>query len=446
LQQDKASCEFGGEMSEIEKKREPVTAGPTEDAERSGPLRETVSNPHTPAPGAKERHYGAVAETIRRELMARFSGCLSMEQISDCAHALAVTISQGRNSRHLSGGSNRPTRGIFQRPPRSGIYWISYFDAEGKRHREKIGPQRAAAVDALSQRRREVKEGRYIPPRAGSRITFRELASAAMAQKKLRLAPLSYETDRLRLEQLLPLIGNAPADRLTPNRLEEILARLISMKASSGSTANRYRSLLSSIFSFAVRSGKMTTNPVSRVKRFRENESRLRWLKPDEEKALREAIDSDLNRAEFDLALHTGMRRGEQFDLQWKDVDLERGNLTVRGKTGRRHVVANSSAIAALRKLQEATGSTNYVCQRDAEQKRDLRTWFERARDKAGIEDFRFHDIRHTFASRLVMAGVDIRTVQELLGHKSIVMTMRYAHLAQDHRQSAVEKMAEAAA
>ena len=330
-------------------------------------------------------------------------------------------------------------RGIFERPPRSGIWWISYCDGEGRRHREKAG-RRSAALDALGRRRLEVKEGRFIPPRAGARLTFRDLATAALIQKKLRLAPLSYETDVMRLSKLLPVIGNIPADRLTPNRIEETLAHF--RRSVSSSTANRYRSLLSSIYAFAVRSGRMAANPVKQVKRYRENESRVRWLRPEEEIAIRGVLQSVVHEMEFDLALHTGMRRGEQFGLLWKDVDLERGILTVRGKTGRRHIIANSSAIEALRRLQQITGKEKRVSPAAIEGvKRDWRRWFKDATKKAGVEDFHWHDLRHTFASRLVMAGVDLRTVQELLGHKSIVQTMKYAHLAADHRQAAVEKM-----
>jgi site-specific recombinase XerD len=330
-------------------------------------------------------------------------------------------------------------RGIFERPPRSRVWWISYCDGEGKRHREKIG-SRSAALDALGRRRLEVKEGRYIPPRAGARLTFRDLAIAAMQQKKLRLAPASYETDTLRLKQLLPLIGNLPADRLTPARIEETLAHF--RRTVSSSTVNRFHALISSIYKFAEHAGRIASNPAKKVKRYKENESRIRWLRPEEEAAIRDALVADAHEYEFDLALHTGMRRGEQFGLQWKDVDLERGILTVRGKTGRRHVVANSQAKAALRKLHKLTSDKSHVSpDAGAGVKRDWRRWLEDAAKKAGVKDFHWHDLRHTFASRLVMGGADIRTVQELLGHKNITMTMKYAHLAPDHRLAAAEKM-----
>lgn len=321
--------------------------------------------------------------------------------------------------------------GIFERPPRSGIWWISYYDADGKRHRERAG-RRVSAIDQVTRRRREVREGRFVPPSKGTRLTFRELAKEAMADKKLRLAPGSYENDFLRLRKLLPRIGNVPADRMNSRRIEETMAHL--KKSVSNSTVNRYRSLMSSIYSFAVRSERMAFNPVSKVKPYRENESRLRWLKDDEELVLRAAIANPAHEAEVELALHTGMRRGEQFKLEWANVDLERGLLTVRGKTGRRHVVANHTAIAALKKLKEISGAAKYVCP-DAtdELTRDTRTWFERAVKKAGILNFRFHDLRHTFASRLVMAGVDIKTVQELLGHKNITQTMKYSQIGRAH-------------
>jgi site-specific recombinase XerD len=339
-----------------------------------------------------------------------------------------------------------PIRGIFERPPSSGVWWISYCDGEGKRHREKAG-RRSAALDALGRRRLEVKEGRYIPPRAGARLTFRELAKAAMARKKLRLAPTSYETDNERLQQLLPLIGNLPADRLTPARIEETLAHF--KRRVSGSTVNRFHALISSIYKFAVLAGRIGVNPMSKVKRYKENESRLRWLNGDEEKQIRDALVADSHEMELDLAINTGMRRGEQFWLEWQNVvfgttpdGTEQADLTVHGKTGRRQVKANSAACAALRKLQAITGTKTHVSP-DAREglKRDSRRWLEDAAKKAGVKNFRWHDLRHTFASRLVMNGVDIRTVQELLGHKSITMTMKYAHLAPDSRQSAVERV-----
>jgi site-specific recombinase XerD len=330
--------------------------------------------------------------------------------------------------------------GIFERPPASGVHWVFYRDADGRPHKEKAG-QLAAALELLTRRKKEVKNGSYVPPRQARTWSFRRLADEAIKQKSLRLAALSIETDRIRLGQLSPLIGGIPFDRVTTERIEETLGAL-KRSGLSNSTVNRYRSFISTVFTFALATGRVSANPASRVKRYKENDARVRWLRPEEEDRLRKCISVDYHRWEFDLALHTGMRRGEQFGLKWKDCDLERGILTVKGKTGRRHIVANDTAIGTLKRLSRYTGEKEFVSpDNDGSAQRDWRTWFEHACDEAAVDDFHWHDLRHTFASRLVMAGVDIRTVQELLGHKSIVMTMKYAHLSADHRKAAVAKM-----
>jgi site-specific recombinase XerD len=342
--------------------------------------------------------------------------------------------------------------GIFERPRKSGFFWIDYYDAEGKRHKEKIG-RKSEALQALTRRHKEIADGMYISP-ARAALPFRDLAHAALEYKRLRLAPQSYKSDRLRLGRILPFIGSVPAEQLTPEQLERAFAKLID-GGICGSTANRYRSLISSIYSFALRTGRLKTNPVARVKKFKENESRLRYLLADEEVRLRKYIREHYpqNEDEFDLALYTGMRRGEQFTLKWKDVSLERGVATVRGKTGRRHVVLNSTAKAAIERIhdrceKDAHGNpvNEYVCPETTnEVQRDWRRWLEKSAESAGVKDFHWHDLRHTFASRLVMAGADIRAVQQLLGHKSIVMTMKYAHLSPDHTAEAAEKISRSA-
>jgi site-specific recombinase XerD len=334
--------------------------------------------------------------------------------------------------------------GIFERPPGSGTYWISYADSEGKRRREKSGTKLPAALDLLAQRKKQVKRGDEIEPRQRRVWTFRRLAEEAIRHKELRLAALTIATDRIRLGQLLALIGSTRFDRLTPKKIEEVLGEL-KRSNRSASTVNRYRSFISSVFTYAIKTNRIAMNPVTKVGRYKENEPRVRWMRPEEEKRLRAAFVADAHEWEFDLALHTGMRRGEQFFLEWKNVDLEHGMLTVKGKTGQRHirVDANGPAAAALRRLQQKSGEKQFVCPDNAGNiKRDWRTWFEEALKAARISDFRWHDIRHTYASRLVMAGADIRAVQELLGHKSILQTMKYSHLSPDHLKAAIAKMA----
>lgn len=334
--------------------------------------------------------------------------------------------------------------GLFERPKASGVWHISYCDRAGKRHREKIG-RRSEALEAYTTRKREIREGRFLPPRSSGRsVSFRELARQMMEHNKLRLARRSYEGDLGKLEQLIPMLGSMEAAAIGAPEIQQVLDKLRA-RLNEAST-NRYRSLLSSIFGYGLRMGLIRSNPVGQVKRFKEKPGRVRWLKDEEEKRLREAIRTKYpeREPEFDLALYTGMRRGEQFTLKWENVDLKNGSLTVNGKSGRRNVKVNSSAAAALGNLGSfyLGNQTPYVCpETSSDTQRDWRRWFEDCITIARIPNFRWHDLRHTFASRLVMAGVPLLTVGALLGHKSYKMTERYAHLSQPHLTEAVEKI-----
>ena len=337
----------------------------------------------------------------------------------------------------------RKNVGVQEWPPGSGRFRIDYYDREGRRHREMIGSEKLA-INVYRQRKTEIWEGRFIPKSHKPKTTFKELAETRMAAKKIRLAPASYYSDEKRLKPLVKEFGSMPAEAVTVDKINAFLAKL--KESRSGSTVNRYRSLLSNIFTVGVRSGTVPFNPLSRVDKFRESDSRIRFLDVEEEKALRAAVraQSAEHEAELDLALHTGIRRGEQFGLTWDRVDLERGILTVYGKTGRRFVPVNPVARAAIELLWRASNGSKFVCpDKRSEDQEDWRRWLDEACAAAKIENFRWHDLRHTFASRLVMAGVDLRSIQELLGHKSIVTTQRYAHLSPDHQKANVQKLVE---
>ncbi len=145
------------------------------------------------------------------------------------------------------------------------------------------------------------------------------------------------------------------------------------------------------------------------------------------------------------LALNTGMRQGELLKLKWENVNLERESITIiQSKTLRRKTVAiNQQAQEALNWLQaNRYGELLFMWPwGDPIGKVTVYDAFKKACGRANIDDFRFHDLRHTFASHLVMAGVDLVTVKELLGHKTINMTNRYTHLAQEHKAQAVAKL-----
>jgi integrase len=148
------------------------------------------------------------------------------------------------------------------------------------------------------------------------------------------------------------------------------------------------------------------------------------------------------------LAIDTGLRRGELLPLNWDDVDLERAILTVRGegaKSGRtRHVPLNAEAVWVLREWQGPTRSGLSFPGEDGQQMTHLKSTWTRVAKVAKLRAFRFHDLRHTFASKLVQRGVDLNTVRELLGHSDFSLTLRYAHLAAENKAAAVATLMDA--
>jgi integrase len=142
-------------------------------------------------------------------------------------------------------------------------------------------------------------------------------------------------------------------------------------------------------------------------------------------------------------ALHTGMRKSEQFRLTWDMVDLPRRTITLvntKARSRTRHIRINQTALAALKSIERAE-SNPFVFQAtryDARLK-DPKKWFESCVAEAKITDFHWHDLRHTFISRLVMAGVSLPIVQKLAGHSDPKMTSRYAQLAPKTAQDAVD-------
>lgn len=336
-------------------------------------------------------------------------------------------------------------RGIFERPPGSGKWWICYFDQNGKRRREKAGTK-SAAIMLYRKRKQQVLEGVKLPEKLRRRVVpFEEISQDALEHSKASKVDEAYRIDQWKMKTILGWFRGRSAEEITPQDIE----RKLTVLAESGlkpATQNRYRTLLSLIYSLAIRNGKLFVNPVRSVKRKKENNERVRFLEESEETAIRSKIwelwpDRE---PEFDLALHTGMRRGEQYQLRWQDVDLTRGILNIaRSKHGEaRYIQINSIARSALVRLKQLAGNNIYVCPgRDGSRKRYSRQWFEKVTRDAGVENFHWHDLRHTFASRLVISGVPLRAVQVLMGHKRIETTLRYSHLGEDHLHEAVERL-----
>ena len=256
-------------------------------------------------------------------------------------------------------------------------------------------------------------------------------------QEKQRENPTGYVASaKYRLQLLLDHFGKYNVSEIGLKEIQDFTdGRLETVKPIS---AKRDLGTLQAILSKTHREGHLQAVPP--FPRFRKPKARCRWLSVEEEKRLLVAAMKHLKPI-IAFALDTGGRRGEILGLDWRHVDLVRGTVTfVDTKNGEdRSIRLTDRAKKVLADLEPKQSGPVFTYRGKAIA--SVKHAFDKAKELAGIEDFRFHDLRHTFASRLVQQGVSLYEVMHLTGHKSFVMVQRYAHLAPDFQAEAIAKL-----
>jgi integrase len=246
-------------------------------------------------------------------------------------------------------------------------------------------------------------------------------------------------------------IGEKWKERFKGRRLREITrgdvqgeVSTFALNVKSG-TVNRHLTLLKAFFRDAVDNGAIEKNSAQFVKKLRENNERVRYLTEAEEERLFTELPEKYRPVVL-FAILTGMRRGEIFKLERRDVDLDRRIITVRDpKEGMTKRLPISQSVCALLVSAFKSSANDDPRPGDRVFPFDAHNFVNRVFiptvRRAEIQDFRFHDLRHSFASRLAMKGVDLATIGKLMGHHGIRMTERYAHLTEDRLRAAVETL-----
>jgi integrase len=208
-------------------------------------------------------------------------------------------------------------------------------------------------------------------------------------------------------------------------------------------SVNRDLIVLSQMFSTAILWRQATVNPVDEVELLRVRNARTRFLSDEEEERLLRECGNGLKPVVL-FAVHTGMRRSEITKLTWSDVDMQRGVVRVTAENAKSGEPREVPMDKAVRGLLSSLRPDIILLDAPVFQSSwgraysDVGKVFRYAATRANLRDLHFHDLRHTFASRLVMRRADLFTVQELLGHKDISMTRRYSHLAAAHKRAAI--------
>jgi len=383
--------------------------------------------------------------------------------------------------------------GFILRVQPSGIltYYLVYRTTHGTKKRYRLGRHGSISVtqarDLAKQYSAKTLSGQDVQEDKKKAYREKEKAQAHTLGKFIEhhYAPW-IKTERKRgLETINRL--NLNFSHLMDLPLEEISPRLVEkwrveqqQKGKSPATVNRDITTIKAVLSKAAAWDWLGISPLIKLKPLKTDDMiKVRYLSEDEEKRLLAALEErnkqgilkrisannwrssraydllpSLNEDGFFdylmpmvlLSIHTGLRQGELFSLCWDHVDLNKATITVAGnkaKSGKtRHVPLNSKALYVLKTWNKQCSDHDLVFpNKEGQQMDNVRKSWIRVLKNSNVANFRWHDLRHHFASKLVMAGVDLNTVRELLGHSDLKITLRYAHLAPEHKAEAVSRL-----
>lgn len=371
-------------------------------------------------------------------------------------------------------------------------YYLAYKTADGQGKRFRIGradaltvaqardiatqyaAQLMQGVDIQSARQLERQQAQHARLRTFHGFLEDKYGPWVVAERKTGAATLA------RLRHNFGALGDTALHDITPWLLEKWRSEQLK-RGKARSTANRDITALKAVLSKAVDWGILDKHPLTKLKPFKlDTKGVVRYLSEEEERGLRHALaqrDTQIKAARdrgntwrrerghtempsFSthtygdhltpmvlLSLNTGLRRGEIFRLRWTDINVPMHTLSVQGATAKsgqtRHIPLNREALEVVQawRQQSAPDTALVFPSKNGEPFDNTRKAWDGVLHAANLTDFRWHDLRHTFASKLVMAGVPLNTVRELLGHASPTMTLRYAHLAPDHKAEAVSRL-----
>ncbi len=326
-------------------------------------------------------------------------------------------------------------------PPAQRIYWIEWMNPAGHKRSKKIGPNRKLAEDTLSKLKSDIVRDVYLDPRKRPKVLIGDFI-----EKKYKpwceANNKGYANKRYFIDLIKKRWGGVLLDELS---IEDIDLYRAESSETGRVQFNRVLATLNHMYTKAIEYGDAEKHPIPTLlkMRFKESKGREIFLTPEQAETLIQACTDHL-RPIVITALHTGMRKseilqlrvGENVDLAGRRIILHEGMT----KTGQRRELPIDDTLAeSLKGVLAGKQVGDYVFSTKAGKPYgNIKRAFASAKKKAGLDDLSFHDLRHTYASQLVMSGVDLYAVGRLLGHTNAKMTQRYAHLSPDYMAKAV--------
>jgi integrase len=376
---------------------------------------------------------------------------------------------------------------LFVEPSGKKTWYVDYKRPNGKRTYHKIGPAEILTV----MQARDVAQKFLASVKLGNDpIEVKEVKKERLTLRQLIFDHYSlWVIDNRRSgKETVDILNRAfgdfmdwPTEEISMLAIEQWRSRARKEKGLKASSLNRRTTALKALLNWAVKRGIIEVNPMARLERLREEDSnmKVRYLSPEERERLFAALDEremlmrnardshnewlesreeevfpDLSECAFTdhlkpmviVSLNTGIRKGSLFQLLWSDIDFKEGILTIRPPAEKNskllHIPMNGELEKTLKAWQKQTRGKDdelvFPSPRTGKVLNNCQSAWENLLKSAEIRNFRWHDMRHDFASQLVMAGIDLNTVRDLLGHADLKMTLRYAHLAPENKRQAV--------
>ena len=313
------------------------------------------------------------------------------------------------------------------------------FQINGERHNflcnGATNKKEAEQIENAFKYKLQQQQNGVIPPNI-KRVTFKQLMQIHLDYAKLNKK--SWETDKSRIKYFIEFFGgNTIITKIKPEKIEQFKEWLLK-GGRSKTTANRYLEQLSKAFNLALNNGYILKNPMQNVNKFPLKNYSIRYLKEDEEKRLYEVMPEYL-KGIVTVALNTGLRKSNILNLQWSQINLEFRHIEILENKGNKHIIIPINDVL-YKFFMEHLSDNEYVFTNPEtnEPYTDIKKVWKTALEKAKIENFRFHDLRHTVGTRLAKNNVPINVIKEILAHSDIKTTMRYIHCTENEKLNAL--------
>ena len=338
----------------------------------------------------------------------------------------------------------RQDRGLFPRTNTQGkVVWHVRLWHNGRERRFGAFPNKTKAREFYEDAKKDQRDGQFFPERY-QRSGYEPVATVIDRYLETAKTKKAYQDEQYFGTWWKAWFKDQRLNAITHERIDEARQSLLK-DGRTPQRVNRYQAWLRQVLNVSVKKGKLSQNPAAQLKMFKEPKGRTRCLAPEEEAKLTKALGPQYG-ACARFAILTGLRQKEQFGLQWKDVDMERGLLTLMAtKSGDvQYAPLNQEAQVFLESLDTWQSSKWVFPSQNPATHVDptkVRRKYREAVKRAGIPWVTWHDLRHTFASRLAMRGVPLATIAALLRHSTTSLVKRYAHLSPAYLKEAVEEV-----